>query len=515
MFAKEVILFIQQIMHIFDRLISEQGIAGGEHGHVPQRNRRRHSVDGIHLKIMAFDFQRRSDGDVLLRSHILHGFIFTGLRKPAQQHAVSLVAQMLQVVAPLGHRVEAGHGDGVLAVEYPGVFRMGKRALNERGVLAVGFIVAAHLYQHDAVGVEVFLLIVLSHRRLDLRRVVRFKLRPGGLFLCRLRSLPLKLRVFRSLSLVVLNGLLQDVFMQSVPELRIVTVGAIQVDVLCRQSRGDALDDAVNLHAEVALVRAAQGFGIVRGLRDAAQQVVPMLFQHIADPGLLRGRDGGGLLLGRSGRIRICSLCWFRFNGNRLFQMILHIAIHLGSRQEPAVVDQLSHAPGGLLPVQLHNGAWVCDAATLQDDSLAVVIRPAVIGSRKGMGAASDAIGFFQKCGPLVLSMRLRKVAIGALFGAGVASASGEESVDFILRDERLRHRGNWEVAGELNRGPSQRLGVCFEPAQVMPASPVARSAVCPVNIVLQPGDQHIAGGGFDQHPRDLAAFIGIGSSVP
>ena len=101
MFAKEVILFIQQIMHIFDRLISEQGIAGGEHGHVPQRNRRRHSVDGIHLKIMAFDFQRRSDGDVLLRSHILHGFIFTGLRKPAQQHAVPLVAQLLQIVTPL------------------------------------------------------------------------------------------------------------------------------------------------------------------------------------------------------------------------------------------------------------------------------------------------------------------------------------------------------------------------------------------------------------------------------
>ena len=218
-----------------------------------------------------------------------------------------------------------------------------------------------------------------------------------------------------------------------------------------------------------------------------------MLFQHIADPGLLRGRDGGGLLLGRSGRIRICSLCWFRFNDNRLFQMILHIAIHLGSRQEPAVVDQLSHAPGGLLPVQLHNGAWVCDVATLEDDPLAVVIRPAVVRAGKRVRAASDAIGFFQKCGPLVLGMRFGEVAIGALFGACIAAAFGEEGINFILRDERLRHSGHREVAGELNRGPSQRLGVCFEPAQVMPASSVARRAVCPVNIVLQPGDQHIA----------------------
>ena len=179
------------------------------------------------------------------------------------------------------------------------------------------------------------------------------------------------------------------------------------------------------------------------------------------------------------------------------------------------MVDQLSHAPGGLLPVQLHNGAWVCGVATLEDDPLAVVIRPAVVRAGKRVRAASDAIGFFQKCGPLVLGVRFGEVAIGALFGAGVASSSGEESVDFVLRDKGIRHRGNWEVAGELNRGPAQRLNVGLEPVKVVPAPPVARRAVCPVNIVLQPGDQHIAGGGLDQHPRDLAAFIGIGSSVP
>ena len=173
------LLSFDLLMHPSEGFITEDGIAGGEHGFILQAHAASLEVYAVHGKGVAVHFKLRTDWGKISSLALVDKLELALFVDADDRYIMASSPQLHHLRRPATGRIEAGHAD---------VFAIRHSALKQAGIQnlaycfctsAISFIVVIHLHKHNILWIKLLIVCICRHSSRNLWGIIHFQL-PNG-----------------------------------------------------------------------------------------------------------------------------------------------------------------------------------------------------------------------------------------------------------------------------------------------------------------------------------------------